>query len=297
VGPRHRNEVSGGNISRVPQPPAVRKLTASCLAVVLVCLLSGCGGDGNTSEATTDVTALGQPGGAPGAYQVRVLNRYPHDTTAYTQGLLWAGAGQLFESTGRKGQSSLRRVDIVSGDVEKIHELDPEFFAEGLARVDRDLIQLTWKEGTAFVYDTKSFDQKSTFAYETEGWGLCYDGTDLVMSDGSSTLTLRDPLTFEELRRISVKDAGIAVSSLNELECVGDRVYANVLGDDDIYEIDVADGSVTGVIDASSLFPEHNAANGEVLNGIAFNPETGTFYLTGKNWPTLFEVTFEPATT
>ena len=260
-------------------------------------LLAGCGGDGNASQAATDATTLGEPGGAPAAYQVRVLNRYPHDTSAYTQGLTWAGDGELFESTGRKGQSTLRRVEIESGEVQQNHELGADYFGEGLAQVDRDLIQLTWQEGTAFVYDASSFDEKGTFDYETEGWGLCYDGEALVMSDGSSTLTLRDPSTFEVLRRVQVQNSGEPLSSLNELECVGERVYANVLGEDSIYEIDTAQGSVTAVIDASSLYPEHDASRGEFLNGIAFNPSTGNFYLTGKNWPTMFEVTFEPATT
>jgi glutamine cyclotransferase len=264
---------------------------------VVLAVLAGCGGDDKTSRASTDFTALGQPGGEPVNSEVVVLNRYPHDDAAFTQGLVWADDGELFESTGLRGHSSLRRVDIETGDVKQIHELDPEYFGEGLAQVDDELIQLTWQEETAFIYSASSFDDKGTFEYDTEGWGLCYDGTDLVMSDGSSELAFRDPSTFEKLREVTVTNASEPVSALNELECVGDRVYANALGDDNIYEIDASTGSVTAIIDASSLYPEHRRSPNDVLNGIAFNPETGTFYVTGKNWPTLFEVAFEATTT
>jgi glutamine cyclotransferase len=264
--------------------------------VLAVTILASCSGDDKVDQAATDVTALGQPGGEPATFAVRVLHRYPHDTEAFTQGLVWADDGELFESTGRRGHSSLRRVEIETGDVKQIHELEPEYFGEGLAQVDDELIQLTWQEETAFIYGASSFEQKGTFEYDTEGWGLCYDGTQLVMSDGSDELTMHDTSTFAIERRVRVTNRGQPLPDLNELECVADRIYANVLADDNIYEIDPATGSVTAVIDASSLYPERNGGAGEVLNGIAFNPETGTFYLTGKNWPTLFEVVFEPST-
>jgi glutamine cyclotransferase len=230
--------------------------------------------------------------GSTADYTVRVLETYAHDDEAFTQGLVWAGDDQLFESTGRRGSSSLRRVDIASGDVLQRHDLDDEYFGEGLARVDDRLIQLTWQENVAFVYDAESFDQIGTFSYEGEGWGLCHDGQRLVMCDGTATLVFRDEDSFEPVGEVVVRRSGEPVAALNELECVGRRVYANVFGSDRIVEIDPETGNVTAEIDASSIHPRQAAGPGDVLNGIAYDPSSENFYLTGKNWPALYEVTF-----
>ena len=225
-----------------------------------------------------------------------VLNVYPHDSGAFTQGLLWDG-GALYESTGLWGQSSLRRVDLETGEPETRIALADTYFAEGLERVGERLIQLTWRAGLAFVYDFDTLERIDTLEYEGEGWGLCYDGRYLFMSDGGSHLSIREPETFELIFRGAVTLDGRIVPAqlLNELECVGEHIYANAWNTDYIFRIDKFTGVVSAVIDASGLLSaaEREAlANGSVLNGIAWNPESETFYITGKNWPKLFEVVF-----
>ena len=202
AGPR---VIGGGNISVVPirtRAAALRGLGV----LLMTALMAGCGSSsGSASTTTTDSVSA-----APAQYSVRVLQQYPHDAAAFTQGLVWAGAGQLYESTGLRGQSTLRRVAIATGEVEQSHGLDEQYFGEGLALVDEQLIQLTWQENTAFVYQASSFDQTGTFSYTTEGWGLCYDGRRLVMSDGTSTLTFRDPKTFDATGTATVTLEGAA---------------------------------------------------------------------------------------
>ncbi len=227
-----------------------------------------------------------------------VLNVYPHDDGAFTQGLLWDD-GYLYESTGLWGQSTLRRVDIETGEANKILTLDDSIFGEGLERVGDQLIQLTWKAGRALVYDFDSFEQVGSYEYEGEGWGLCYDGRYLFMSDGSSYLSLRDPDSFELIFRGAVTYQGTIISPqlLNELECVGDQIYANAWNSDYIFRIDKLTGDINAVIDASALLTaeeKQELSAGSVLNGIAYNPESETFFLTGKNWHKVFEVTFSP---
>lgn len=222
-----------------------------------------------------------------------VLETYPHDPSAFTQGLLLSD-GHFYESTGIYGQSTLREVVPETGEVLREVALPAEYFAEGLTLVDDRLIQITWQEGTAFVYDLDTFEQTDTFAYEGEGWGLCFDGEQIVMSDGSPTLTLRDPETFEATGTIEVKLNGQGVEELNELECVDGFVYANIWQSDTIVKI-AEDGRVVEEIDARGLLPEAEQAQlvpDAVLNGIAYDAEAKTFFLTGKLWPKLFEVRF-----
>lgn len=225
-----------------------------------------------------------------------VLNEFPHDSSAFTQGLLWH-EGYLYESTGLWGQSSLRRVEIESGAPEKIIALDETYFAEGLERVGDRLIQLTWRAGLAFVYDFDTFEHIDTLEYDGEGWGLCYGGRYLFMSDGSARLSIREPDSFELIFRGAVTLDGqiIPAQLLNELECVGEHIFANAWNTDYIFRIDKNSGVITAVIDASGLLTaseRESLASGSVLNGIAYNAETKTFYITGKNWPKLFEVVF-----
>jgi glutaminyl-peptide cyclotransferase len=232
---------------------------------------------------------------APERLRIDVLAIHPHDPQAYTQGLVWHG-GELYESDGLYGRSSLRRVDPATGTVKRKIDLEPRLFAEGLALVGERLIQLTWREGLAPVYDRATFKRLAEFHYDGEGWGLCYDGRRLVMSDGSDRLFFRDPKTFAALGSVAVTRDGVPVPQLNELECVGGAVWANVWQTDDILRIDPASGRVTGVAEATGLLtPEDRAAGAEVLNGIAYDPKAGRFWITGKLWPKMFEVRFAPA--
>jgi glutaminyl-peptide cyclotransferase len=227
------------------------------------------------------------------ALTVRVLQKYPHDEDAFTQGLLWHD-GAIYESTGRYGQSSLRRVRLEDGRVLAQRALDDSLFGEGLALVDDRLVQLTWRSGIALVSDLATFEPEDSLRYPGEGWGLCFDGEALVMSDGSSLLEFRDPQTLELLREVSVFRGNQLVRDLNELECVGDQVYANVWRSDDILRIDARTGRVNAVIDASGLLTMSEAMRADVLNGIAYKPSSRTFLLTGKLWPHVFEVELTP---
>ena len=224
----------------------------------------------------------------------QILNTYPHDAEAFTQGLVYAN-GKFYESTGLNGRSSLREVNIKSGEVIRGLALGDEYFAEGLAKVNNKLIQITWQNGEVFVYDLETFNKEKTFSYEGEGWGICYDGTDLYMSDGSGTLFERDPETFEVTRQITVKHNGQNVDELNELECVDEFVYANVWQTDQILKVNKKTGLVVSEIDASLLLTSVERSQlgpDAVLNGIAYNADTQSFYVTGKLWPKLFEVKF-----
>ncbi len=231
---------------------------------------------------------------SPEPLTVRVVSVRPHDTGAYTQGLVW-DRGTLYESDGLYGASNLRVVDPVTGEVKKKVPLAQRYFAEGLALVGDRLIQLTWQEGTAFVYKASTLEPVEELPYQGEGWGLCYDGRRLVMSDGSSRLTFRDPKTLAVLGSVEVRKAGLPVDRINELECVDGAVWANVWMTEEILRIDPATGEVTGVVDASGLLDASAyAAGAEVLNGIAWMPETKTFLITGKRWPSMFEVEIVP---
>ncbi len=226
--------------------------------------------------------------------RVEVVASFPHDTTAFTEGLVY-DSGVLYESAGLYGSSTVRMVDPASGKVLKSVSLPKEDFGEGLALVGDHFIQLTWREHVAFVRDRDTLAEKGRLSFSLEGWGLCYDGKQLVESDGSSSLSLLDPDTLAVQARLPVTLEGEPVKELNELECVNGSVYANVWHTDLIMRIDEATGRVAAVIDASGLLtqPQRDAAGPEgVLNGIAFNPQHGTFYITGKQWPLLFEVKF-----
>ncbi|HVR96619.1 MAG TPA: glutaminyl-peptide cyclotransferase [Thermoanaerobaculia bacterium] len=231
---------------------------------------------------------------SPEPLKVEVLAIVPHDPESYTQGLLWH-AGSLYESGGQYGQSSLRRADLATGEVKQRVEIPGKYFAEGLALVGDKLIQLTWQEKTAFVYRLSDLQKVGEHRYDGAGWGLCFDGRRLVMSNGSDTLTFRDPETFASRGEVRVTRAGVPADRLNELECVDGAVWANVYLTDEILRIDPETGKVTGTVDASGLLTPAERADAEVLNGIAYKPDTKTFLITGKYWPRLFEVRFVPA--
>ena len=221
-----------------------------------------------------------------------VVSRRAHDTAAYTQGLLLDDAGRLFESTGRWGESDLREVDPASGEVLRLRHSPDDLFSEGLALVGDELIQLSWRAGLAQRFDVDSFELLGSHAYAGEGWGLCYDGQRLVMSDGSSRLTFRDAGTLAAIGSVDVTVDGVPVPRLNELECVEGDVWANVWMTDAIVRIDPRDGRVTGVLDLDGILAPHPAMteSGAVLNGIAYDPAADTFLVTGKLWPELIEI-------
>ena len=229
---------------------------------------------------------------APRQLTVNVHRVLAHDPEAFTQGLLWHD-GKLFESTGRRGRSELRQLDPASGRVERRLPISRMHFGEGLARVDDQFVMLTWHAERAYVFGVADFSRMGFKSYRGEGWGLCHDGTRFVMSDGSSTLVFRETGSFAVVDSVAVTASGRPVAGLNELECVDGTVYANVFGQDFLVRIDPTSGKVTTWIDAWGLLDADEAAEADVLNGIAFDPETARFYVTGKLWPRMFEVTFE----
>jgi glutaminyl-peptide cyclotransferase len=227
-------------------------------------------------------------------YEWNIVRKLRHDTRSFTEGLLYF-KGKLYESTGKEGESTLRRIDARTGKEEKVFQIsDEDVFAEGLARWGNRLIQLTWEQKTAFVYDLGDFSEIRKFSYDTEGWGLTSDGRQLIMSDGSDVLYFRNPFTFEVEETLHVSVEKMAVEYLNELEYVDGRVYANIWTDEDlIVEIDPSNGNVTGYLDASllrQLLPPMERTLQTDLNGIAYNEKTKTFFLTGKHWPFIFEI-------
>jgi glutaminyl-peptide cyclotransferase len=223
----------------------------------------------------------------------KVIATFPHDTSSFTQGLVFASDGQLYESTGLEGESTLRRVDIATGQTLQRIDVPSRYFAEGLAMVGDELLQLTWRHKLGFVYDRKTFKQKRTFSYNTEGWGIAYDGTSsLVMSDGSDTLTFLDPKALKVTKTMRVLDAGRPVSNLNELEWIEGEIWANIWMTDRIARISPRTGEVNAWIDLSSLYPAaQRVPPADVMNGIAYDKATRRIYVTGKKWPRLYQIT------
>jgi glutaminyl-peptide cyclotransferase len=226
-------------------------------------------------------------------YVPEVIRTLPHDPTAFTQGLAFR-ENHLYESTGRYGASTLRVIDAHTGSVVRRLELAPNVFAEGLAFTDQYLVQLTWKEMLAYYYDPVTLTTLRTASYLGEGWGICYDGLRLYMTSGGDQLIIRDPNTFEPISTIAITQAGMPLFNVNELECVDKHIWANVYLTTRLVQIDKVTGRVIGELDASSLVPAGIQAQNPdyVLNGIAHSPETGTYFLTGKLWPAIFEVRF-----
>ncbi len=226
----------------------------------------------------------------PALWQIEVIEEYPHDPSAFTQGLAISG-GRLYESTGRYGASSIRRLDIATGQVERISALNGRLFGEGLTILGDRAYQLTWRSGLGIVYDVETFDVAETFRYDGEGWGLTHDGTHLIVSDGSSALRFLDPASYEQVRRITVRDEDREVTRLNELEYIRGEVWANIWYEDRIARISPADGAILGWIDLSELYPSWRRGSEEdVLNGIAFDAAAERLFVTGKNWPKLYEI-------
>ena len=225
-----------------------------------------------------------------------VISKLPHHLPAFTQGLA-VEDDQLYESTGLYGQSSLRVLDILTGKVLLKLPLSLEIFAEGIAVFPNHIFQITWKEQQAFIYERRTLKLLHILFYSGEGWGLCRDGDTVWMSNGTSTLIQRDLSTFASLKKLTVRLQGNLVNNLNDLECVGNDLYANVWQKNSILRIDKLTGDVTGIIDASSLLSDSEKkrlTSDDILNGIAFRPKKGTFFITGKGWPWIFEVNLIP---
>jgi len=254
------------------------KLLAAAGLVALAC-----GGAANRAAAGPSI---------PQAIRFRIAAVHPHDPNAFTQGLL-VHEGRFFESTGHLGRSTLREVEIESGRVVRSTPLPPDEFGEGLALVSGRLVQLTWQNGVAHGWDPKSFARVAEWTYDGEGWGLAFDGRELVQSDGSARLVFRSPETFAAVRTLDVKRAGAPQFYLNELEWIDGAIWANVWQSDEILRIDPASGEVTGVLDATGLLAPEERRRADVLNGIAWDAAKRRLYVTGKNWPKLFALELE----
>lgn len=248
-----------------------------------------CSDGGQAAERPADRATVAAASTTPG-YTADVVAEYPHDTAAFTQGLLWH-EGRLFESTGQVGTSNIREVALATGKVVRQQDLEAPHFGEGIVILGGTLYQITWQSGKAFTYDWKTFKRTGEFRYDGEGWGLTTDGTSIIMSNGSNTLIWRDPKTFAATRAVDVKDNGNIVSQLNELEWVKGEIWANVWQQDSIARIDPATGEVTGWIDLTGILPSLDRTGREdVLNGIAYDAATDKIHVTGKLWPKVYEI-------
>ncbi len=232
--------------------------------------------------------------GAPPEYGYRVVHAYPHDREAFTQGLEYRG-GFLYEGTGLEGKSTLRKVKLETGAVLQKINLTPTYFGEGITVLNNQIVELTWKHHVGLVYDQATFRQTKSFNYPGEGWGLCNDGTHIYMSDGTSQIRVWDPANYQEKRRINVHDGARAIENLNELEWIKGEIYANVWQTDRIARINPSDGSVVGWIDLAGILPAADRNGTEdVLNGIAYDSQGDRLFVTGKQWPKLFEIKLVP---
>lgn len=258
------------------------------LFVVLILALIGVQCNGNSPVANTEPAP--NPNAPAPRYSYQIVNIWPHDSNAFTQGLILAD-GKLLESTGQEGFSSLRRVELETGKILKKVDVPEPYFAEGIASLNGKVYQLTWQHNVGFIYDAQTFERVGQFNYEGEGWGLTTDGQSLILSDGSNQLRFIDPSSFRVTKTIQVLDARMPVRQLNELEYVNGEIYANVWHDNRIATIDPQTGRVTSWIDLNGLLPDGEVRDPEgVLNGIAYDQASGKLFVTGKLWPHLFEI-------
>lgn len=263
------------------------KSFVQCIFPVAVLLLAGCNGGGTTTVESDNSNP------APPVLSYNIVKVYPHDTASYTEGLFFRD-GFLYESTGQKSESKLRKVDVTTGKAVKNIDLDTMYFGEGISMIGDKIYQLTWQEHKVFVYDATTFKKINEMSWPFEGWGMTTDSTHLIISTGGSVLYFVDPGNFRILKQVNVTDNYGPVGNVNELEYVNGTLYANVWQTSYIIKIDAETGKVTGKYDFTGLLDKsgmtYNAARVEVLNGIAYNPAANIFYITGKYWPALFEV-------
>jgi glutamine cyclotransferase len=283
-----------------------RLILFPALIAVLVCPASG-RHPGSTFAGERNPAvwpqAAAAPRPTPGAarpstpiYTCKIVNTYPHDPQAFTQGLVFDD-GILYESTGLLGRSSVRKVDLKTGAILQIYRLPAQLFGEGITVFGERLIQLTWRAGVGLVYDKQSFRLLEEFRYEGEGWGLTHDGRRLIMSDGTATLRLLDPETYGEIGRLTVFDGNGPVVGVNELDYVRGEILANVWPTSRIVRIDPATGRILAWIDLETLSRRNAAFNTDaVLNGIAYEPRGDRLFVTGKLWPNLYEIKVVPPT-
>jgi glutaminyl-peptide cyclotransferase len=264
--------VAAGAAPALPPTSAVTEATAGAVASPLVA----------PAQTATEP-------GEPPVYTYEVINVYPHDPNAFTQGLVFDGE-TLYEGTGLNGRSSLRRVELTSGQVVQQVDLPQQFFGEGITVWEQTIVQLTWQSRRGFVYDKTSFAQQAEFTYPTEGWGITHDGRRLIMSDGSATLYFWDPATFRAVDSVNVYDLNGPVTRLNELEYIEGEIFANIWQTDRVVRIDPITGQVLGWLDLSGLLTPEERATADVLNGIAYQPAGERLFVTGKLWPKLFEI-------
>jgi glutaminyl-peptide cyclotransferase len=244
-----------------------------------------------TALAASLTSALAESAINPAYYDYRIVNAYPHDETAFTQGLFF-DSGVLVESTGKQGQSSIRKVNLETGEILERTNLPDKFFGEGIALADNQIVSLTWRAQKGFVFDRQSLSLIKNFSYDGEGWGITHDGAHFIMSDGTSTLRLLDTDTLKVTATLDVTFRGKPLTRLNELEWIDGEIFANIWQTNAIVRIDPNSGAVTGVIDLRGLLPKEDFTPGQtdVLNGIAYDPEAKRLFVTGKNWPKLFEI-------
>jgi glutamine cyclotransferase len=253
------------------------------MGVLLAAMLAGVFACSNSSP-------VGQAADAVPVYKYQVVNSWQHDAEAYTQGLVFHD-GSLFESTGLRGASSLRRVELKTGKVKKKLDVARPFFAEGMTIFHDKIFQLTWQDKKGFIYDLKKFRQDGEFTYDGEGWGLTHDNQSLILSDGTNRIRFLDPVSFQVLRTISVYDNGQPLMDLNELEYIKGEIYANIWKTDRIVRIDPSTGKINAWIDMAGLryWADENPSE-NCLNGIAYDAENDRIFVTGKRWPQLFEI-------
>lgn len=267
------------------------------LAIFILSFIAACnnpsnpGSGGGTNPNTN-------PNPAPPMLSYNIVAVYPHDTSSYTEGLIWYNS-MLYESGGLKGKSKLYTSDLTNGKDKKVVTLDPKYFGEGISIIDNKIYQLTWQENKVFIYDANTLQKIGENTWPYEGWGMTTNGKELIISTGSSNLYFVDPATFKINKIVSVVDNYGPVGNVNELEYVNGFIYSNVYGTDYILKINAETGNVVGKMDLTGLLDKsnmpHNPAdypgdNGNVLNGIAYNAEKNSFYITGKDWPALFEI-------
>jgi glutamine cyclotransferase len=265
--------------------------------LIIAFALTGCNNNTDSTDNNTIDTAATSPVATPKPINFTLIAEYPHDNTAFTEGLEFVN-GYLYESTGRYGQSDIRKTDLNTGKVLQSQKLDAKYFGEGITVFNGKIYQLTYQEKTGFVYDLKTMKLLQTFTFpNAEGWGMTHDSVNLIYSDGTDKIFYMDPNTFKEIRHIEVKDQYGQLFYINELEYIHGYIYANHWKTDTIYKIDPENGNVVAVANMKELRmqgsipePTNSETAPEVMNGIAYDASSNRILITGKNWPKIFEV-------
>lgn len=278
------------------------KIILSCFCLSLILSAAQCSNTEeivtpnpqNTNTENTNTETMDKPVETPSEIvnqqsDYDIINTYNHDNNAFTQGLIYHN-GFLYEGTGLNGESSLRKVNLETGEVLQKYELPEEYFGEGITIWNNKIIQITWQSKKGFIYDLETFEKLGEFSYNTEGWGITHDTQYLIMSDGSDILYFLDPETFTEVKRIQVNYNNRSIKRINELEYINGEIFANVWLTDKIIRINPETGEVNGFLDLQELTENEPDLRDNVLNGIAYNSETNHLFITGKLWSNLYEI-------